>query len=255
MEEDKHSKNISESLTILEDSPEWRDYLESDEAYAEEPQEGNTYLEAAPQLSNLKIPLNLFLIMFIISLFRWENAIPFGLEASFNSVFVEHEYYRLVSSLFIHADLAHLFGNGWMFLVFAFLLQNYYGKLIFPWICLLCGILTTAATVYYYPPNTRLLGASGMIYSMVAIWLVFFMKFDKRYSLPIRFVRAVAFILVILFPSEIKTQTSYSAHAFGFLIGASFAVILLPFVSRQVQRNSLQQRTLVSLDKTSENIE
>jgi membrane associated rhomboid family serine protease len=202
---DNESKPVDESLVILEESQEWDDYLASDEAYESELKKKRealpTYLESKPDKGKFTLPLNIFIIMFLCSLFRWESAIPYGLEASYNSVFVEGQYYRLLSSLFIHADLAHLFGNGWIFLVFAFLLYNYYGALVFPAMSFICGIATTAVTIYFYPPNTRLLGASGMIYSMVAMWLVFFLKFDTRYSFFIRLVRAVAFILVILFPS------------------------------------------------------
>lgn len=232
-------KSVNKSLTILEESPEWDDYLASEEALAEKelspkPKEP-TYLEKSPDSSKFQLPLNLFLIMFIVSLFRWENTIPYGLEASYNSVFVEGEYYRLATSLFVHADLSHLLSNGWIFLVFAFLLYNYYGFAVFPLVSLLCGILTTAVTVYFYPPTVRLVGASGMVYSMVAIWLVFFLRFDTRYKFFIRLVRAIAFILVILFPSEIKPQTSYSAHAYGFLIGFIAALCMLPMVSRRIQ--------------------
>ena len=74
-----------------------------------------------------------------------------------------------------------------------------------------------------------------MIYSMVAMWLVFFLKFDTRYSFFIRLIRAIAFILVILFPSEIKPHTSYSAHAFGFIIGLITALLLLPIVTQDIK--------------------
>ena len=230
------SRVVNERLTLLENSEEWNDYLSSDEALEDEKkrlvEQEPTYLEKKPDYSKLKLPINLFLIMFIVSLVRWNGASSFGMEASFNSVFRDGEYYRLLSSLFIHADMAHLLGNGWLFIVFGFLLSNYYGYLVFPTVSIICGILTTAVTIYFYPPTTRLLGASGMIYSMVAIWLVFFLRYDTRYSFFIRLVRATAFILVMLFPSEIKPRTSYSAHAFGFLIGLVSAILMLPYVEK-----------------------
>ena len=114
---------------------------------------GSSTILVKPDIGKFKLPFNMFIIMFIYSLFRWENAIPFGMEASYNSVFVEGQYYLLFSSLFIHADLGHLFSNGWIFLVFAFLLYNYYGSLVFPTMSFVCGIATTAATIYFYPPN------------------------------------------------------------------------------------------------------
>ncbi|NRA67291.1 MAG: rhomboid family intramembrane serine protease [Pseudobacteriovorax sp.] len=164
------------------------------------------------------------------SVFSWLKSTKYDYTVSYTSIFQEQEFYRLWTSLFIHSDFGHLASNLWLFLIFGYLLRNFWGLAVFPLLTfVLTGGLTSLATIMWYQNSTHLLGASGMIYGMIALWLVTYCRFELRYSFKMRVFRAIGFILVMLFPSTITANVSYSAHFFGFLIGAALGLILILF--------------------------
>jgi len=145
------------------------------------------------------------------------------------SVMGRGEYWRLATALFTHVDMAHLLSNAFMFIVFGWLLKAYYGWKVFPLGVLFLGAATNLVTVYLYPPGVRLLGASGMVYAMSSLWLVLYLRYATGYYFPVRFVRVLGFILVMLIPSTFEPRVSYLSHAAGFLLGALFGLAILPF--------------------------
>jgi membrane associated rhomboid family serine protease len=152
------------------------------------------------------------------------------LKVSGDAVFTKHEYWRLFTALFVHGSLLHLLSNLFMFTIFGWLLRAYYGFAVFPAAAFIMGTITNLAVVSIYPPDVSLVGASGMIYGMAAMWIVFFMKYDTDRSFPMRALRAAGFVLAMLVPSAVEPQVSYLAHGLGFIAGIGSGLILLPFV-------------------------
>lgn len=134
-------------------------------------------------------------------------------------VFQKGEYWRLLTTLFVHADIAHLLANSGLFVVFGLFLRQYFGSWAFPTLSLLGGILTTALSLLTYDPEVRLIGASGMVYMMAALWLLLFWRYADYLSWLQRSMRTLAFILVVLAPTQIEPQVSYRAHAIGLGVG------------------------------------
>ncbi len=83
------------------------------------------------------------------------------------------------------------------------------------------------------PPQTQLIGASGMVYAMVAMWLVVYMNFETHYPFRTRLMRAVGFTLVVMIPTTYQKNVSYLAHGMGFGLGILFGVVLILFMTPQ----------------------
>lgn len=160
---------------------------------------------------------------------------PYGdlLWVSGSSIFDHYEFWRPVTALFVHSGMGHLLSNAIMFFVFGWVLKAYFGYLAFPVTAFVIGVVSNIITVYLYPPEIRLLGASGMIYGMAALWLVYFIKYDDH-AFPVRVMRAAGFVLVILIPSTIEPQVSYLAHGIGFIAGVIVGFVTLPFVNVRI---------------------
>ena len=97
-----------------------------------------TFLSRKPTQKSLIVSLLGVLFLFLCSQAHWTNfmnstniwpAIP-------KSVFDQHEYWRLFTALFVHADMQHIASNAFMFFIFSFLLYNYFGFIIFPFLSL-----------------------------------------------------------------------------------------------------------------------
>ena len=181
-----------------------------------------------PELAALRPALVLYLGCWLVTLYGWRAGDAVDFSAEWGEVFRQHQYWRLISATFMHDDFAHILSNGWMFCAFGWFLRQAYGFLIFPVLALLMGVVTMGLALWGHGPGVHVVGASGMIYAMVAFWLVSYLRYEVRFSFWMRLMRAVAFVLIMLIPEELKPHTSYIAHAMGFGVGVLTAVALLP---------------------------
>jgi membrane associated rhomboid family serine protease len=170
-----------------------------------------------------------FLLFFAVSLPYWRWGDSAGFWASREAVFGQHQWWRLLTALFTHANVEHVLSNAPLFLIFGWFLYAYFGFRAFPLASLVVGVLSNAATLYFYPPQTTLVGASGMLYGMVALWLVLYVRFETAFSVPMRIFRAIGVSILLLFPTTFQASTSYLAHATGFVIGVAVGFAMLPF--------------------------
>jgi membrane associated rhomboid family serine protease len=163
------------------------------------------------------------------SLAHWQFTEDF-FSASRETVFNRGEIWRLVTALFTHGDLAHIGLNLMPFLFFGWLLSSYFGPLLFLVSALSIGIVSNAITTWYYPPTTSLIGASGIVYGIIALWLVLYIRFDVENSPIKKYLRIIGFILMLLFPSSYDPNISYLAHGSGFAAGIVAGFIVAPYV-------------------------
>lgn len=192
-----------------------------------------------PAQKTLIVPAAFYALCIFTSYLYWTSPNAKALPVSGASVFHDQQYYRLLTALFTHADIAHLLANGPLFLIFGWLLRSYFGSWVFPVTAFGVGILANLATIAVYPPEQTLVGASGMVYGMVAMWLVFYLKYETVYRFSLRLMRVMGFILIILFPTQFQPKTSYWAHTFGFIIGALAAWLWTCFrVERAIDQES-----------------
>ena len=167
-------------------------------------------------------------LAYVSSYYHWGH--PGALSVSGHKAFVLGEYWRGVTALFAHGDFAHFLGNSWLLLVFGFWLHHVGGLLAFPWVSVVVGVLTNLTTVAIYPPQVHLVGASGMAYAMVGMWLTWFLRYDST-PLAKRWLRVVAFTLVVMFPTTFRPEVSYLAHGIGFVYGVIAGLLFRPRVS------------------------
>ncbi|MEX0757818.1 MAG: rhomboid family intramembrane serine protease, partial [Acidimicrobiia bacterium] len=81
----------------------------------------------------------------------------------------------VVVSLFLHANLAHLFGNLWIFWIFGNNIEDHLGHARFLLFYLISGVVATAAFVAVNPTSTvPLIGASGAIAGAMGANLILF---------------------------------------------------------------------------------
>lgn len=190
-----------------------------------EPKVVRTLISRRPKDQGVLIGFLLIFVCSLISLMSWQNQTLFdSLAASWNLVFEKGEVHRLISSLFLHGDLGHLLSNSYMLFVlsvfiFGTLTLSFSGALALMAFTLIGGALVNILTLYSYPPQTRLLGISGVVYLLAGFWFVNYLLIDRRRRFPSRLLRVLGVSLVILFPSTFEEEVSYLAHFHGFWLG------------------------------------
>jgi membrane associated rhomboid family serine protease len=141
------------------------------------------------------------------------------------------EWYRLFTAPLLHANFAHLAGNGVALLLGGWLLERLVGRLwffVFFAVSALGGSLASLAT---QPPNLISVGASGALMGMFAGVFVSSFRMSSatssRTGLQISSLRILIPSLVPSFSSSNGVHIDYGAHFGGALAGAALALILL----------------------------
>jgi rhomboid protease GluP len=144
---------------------------------------------------------------------QWMMATP-------RQVFERHEYWRLWTTLWVHADLGHLLSNSFLFMILGYFLSGYFGLWAFPIAAFGFGGVINAISLTTYAPDTGLLGASGMVAWMGGAWLSLYVALNRQLTLAQRLLRALGVAILLFAPSEaFDPQISYRTHLFGFVLG------------------------------------
>lgn len=215
-----------------DDAPELPlDEYPGDEAFldADEPERIPGPLSRAPRFVRGMPALGFLAAASLVSLIGWRHNALDAFSLSRDALLVNHEYWRLITSVLAHADRMHLASNAPLLLVFGWFLADYFGWRLFPLVSLLCGMLANLVAVLVAERPISLIGASGMDYAVCALWLVMFIRHDTDHRVTVRMVRAAGFALAMLFPTTFSPEVSYIAHAAGFAIGLVAGFALLPF--------------------------
>ncbi|WP_287036295.1 rhomboid family intramembrane serine protease [Mycobacterium sp.] len=147
------------------------------------------------------------------------------------------QFYRLVTSAFLHYGPTHLLLNMWALYVVAPPLEMWLGRLRFGALYALSGLGGSVLVYLLSPLNTATAGASGSVFGLFAATFVV----AKRLTLDVRWVVAViAFNLVFTFvvPLVSSQQISWQGHVGGLVAGA---LVSAAYVYAPRQRRDLVQ--------------
>ena len=160
-------------------------------------------------------------ILLVTSLLYWWGPPGFAaaLPASGETVFGQGETWRLVTAMAAHADPIHLLSNAVFLTWLIYLSYGAFGPSLYPWSAVPLSAVALAVTLEGYPPNIRVVGASGMLYLLAGAWLTLYVLVERRLSVAKRIVRVVGFFLVVLVPTSIRPEVSYRAHGIGLFFG------------------------------------
>ncbi len=151
-----------------------------------------------------------------------------SLEASGVLVFQQHEWWRAWTSLLVHSDLAHLLSNTPWLVVFMFLLNGVFGAVpvLLAFVVMGLGNLIVLATM---PAQVSLVGASGVVHFVGAMWVTLHVLVDHREGWKPRFGSALFLMLMLFIPGDYRPNISYMGHAVGFILGVGTGIVYYLF--------------------------
>jgi membrane associated rhomboid family serine protease len=145
------------------------------------------------------------------------------------------EYWRLLSSGFVHANFGHLLFNLLTYYFFAFALERRIGTAYFVMLYALGLLLSNLGTSYRHrnEPDYATLGASGAISAVLFAAIVYFPT-SSLYILPIPVpIPAPLFAVLYLIYSYYQSRHSagrinHDAHIGGAVTGLAFVAVTDP---------------------------
>lgn len=156
----------------------------------------------------------------------------------------------LLTSLLLHADWLHLFGNLLFLMIFGFAAERALGSWRFLTLFVVCGALSNLAGAWTLGQTIApIVGASGAVSAIVGAWITLFPRANLGLVLPLglylEFVRVPASLLIgfwallqvmFSFVGPSFGAVAWTVHLAGFLFGALFALASRPALARR-QRN------------------
>ena len=137
-----------------------------------------------------------------------------------NSNIIAGEYWRLFTSMFLHADIMHILSNMLALLLFGAAVENNYSKLEYLIIYFISGLIGNLFSLLLLPLNTISLGASGAIFGLIGAAFILYMVEGEKTLIFLGLFYLAYFIISSLAPG-----INLWAHLFGLLGGSCFGYI------------------------------
>lgn len=140
----------------------------------------------------------------------------------------DHEYYRLVSCMFLHFGMEHLMNNMISLLVLGYSLEHAIGKVWFGFIYLGAGFISSIVSFLYNMQTGQEVvscGASGAIFGLMGALLVLLVVYRRR-NLRGEIPRFVLYLALSLYTGFQDPGIDGAAHAGGFISGMLICVIM-----------------------------
>ncbi|MFL0246611.1 rhomboid family intramembrane serine protease [Candidatus Clostridium stratigraminis] len=186
-----------------------------------------------PYITYILIGINL--LVYLITAFLSQNFIDsdinvlIKLGAKYNELISQGEYYRFVSSMFLHGGLLHVALNMYSLYSIGPLIEKVFGKAKYVIIYFVSGI--TGSIFSYLFSDSVSIGASGAIFGLLGGALIF--AFKVRNSLGKEFLRSVVSVIAInLFIGFTMPNIDNYAHLGG-LTGGVIVTLLLSMIKQR----------------------
>jgi rhomboid protease GluP len=147
---------------------------------------------------------------------------------NFGPLTTDGQWWRLVSSMFLHFGFFHLALNMWALYVGGRLAERLFGSQVFALIYFAAGIAGSLSSLLWNPAVNSA-GASGAIFGVYGAMLAFFLR--KNSSIPPSIVRqqrwsGIAFIAFNLMNGLSRAGIDNAAHIGGLAVGLVMGLVL-----------------------------
>ncbi|MCD7750288.1 MAG: rhomboid family intramembrane serine protease [Lachnospiraceae bacterium] len=140
--------------------------------------------------------------------------------------YMNSQYYRFITCLFLHASPRHLLGNCAALLCAGSLLTPFTGSKKPLFLFLSCGVLSEIAYSLVISEQIYDIGASSGVFALIACLIVCTLRFPDQFRF--KWYRPDVVIVAVYFVFANSSVTAFLVHTFGFAAG-----ILISFVMVQ----------------------
>ena len=142
----------------------------------------------------------------------------------------EGRVWTLVTAIFVHASLIHLFGNMIFLYVFGNTLESVTNSKRLLTVFFVGGILSFPLSLPFFPSGSTFVGASAAIFTLTAVVMLLKpFRFSWLLLMPVGMVAIVYFLynaLAVYF--NLQSNVAYISHVIGFSVGMPFGIAWSP---------------------------
>lgn len=146
-----------------------------------------------------------------------------SLGAKYNPLILHGQWFRLLTCIFLHGGLIHIAANMYSLYAIGPLVEDLYGKYKYIIIYLATGIISSLFSFWFSAYVS--IGASGAIFGLLGVILVFSIKERKRVGKAF-FMNVASIVAINLFIGLSVKGIDNFAHLGGLLSGITFGLIM-----------------------------
>lgn len=150
--------------------------------------------------------------------------------ANYGPAILEGQTWRLLTSMFLHADWRHLFFNAFGLFIFGMEMERLYGPSRYTVIYFLAGLFGSLASFASRGPEVLSVGASGAIFGIIGMNLAFFLLHRDTFGEfgRSRITSTLFIIGVNIFFGLTVPRIDNMAHMGGLIAGFALGYALAP---------------------------
>lgn len=172
------------------------------------------YIRLYPVVSSL-IAINLVVYLLTLIPGFGRNLLYMGM--SVNALIAQGEWWRIITSMFLHLGFTHVLFNMFSLFLFGPELEKIAGKMRFLTIYFLAGIFGIAASFLIEDPTYASVGASGAIYGMFGAFAA--LVYYTRHLFPQLKQIILPLIVVSVIMTFLMPNINITAHLGGLITG------------------------------------
>lgn len=198
----------------------------------------NSILSARANIALVVINIIVFIITDFITPLNNEASLIDKGALSWDFVINGHEYYRILTCMFLHAGPDHIFNNMLVLLFIGSYVEQYIGKYKYLIIYFSSGIIAGCASMVYNMVRydyTQSVGASGAIFGLMGSLLCIILI--SRHNIhDIGFRRVLFMVFLSLYGGITSQGIDNAAHIGGFLGGFLTTLFILNFTGNSKRK-------------------
>lgn len=177
--------------------------------------------------------LGFFLLQCYVKILYGQDEILNILALNNTKVFENHEYYRIISSFFIHLNLLHFGSNALFLYVIGSTIEKHFGKKFFILCYFLSGISASVFTLFLNDYSYSL-GASGAVFGLIGAMFAY-ISINKETIRGFDFNTIFALSALNISFGFIIPGVNNIAHISGFLTGILLMIINLKIFNKTME--------------------
>lgn len=182
-------------------------------------------MNIAFKYQSASFPLATSSLLAIQLIFFSLESLLFSSTASCNSCIADGEWWRVITSIFMHKDWQHFLSNCICLYLLGIQLEKQIGSVRFSIIFLLAGIIGNVASYFLLPSPFVHTGASGAIFGLFGTQLyTFYMQYEFTHKKAILFFFFILFVLLSF--TFINDSSNPISHLAGLLTGGFSSLAL-----------------------------
>ena len=143
----------------------------------------------------------------------------FGTSAGAVGGIATGQYWRLFTSMFLHAEIFHIAFNAYALWIFGSIVEQELGRFRFLLIYFVTGLFASAASYAFGPPFTPAVGASGAIFGLFGAFIAYNYRRRHLALAAARLRSAIVLIAINAFIAFSIPGIDWRAHAGGLFAG------------------------------------